>query len=324
MSLPYYAETVRRIGMIDTHFPSGRKIIMWGVIMLALLLISYKNKILKIGSRPILLLSGILASMISVNQHVITGKNLQFSSHYWMLSAFCFIFALTYLLTLWLPKIKYRYVKIGILILLAVYVFYRPCTYMKMAIAGELVSYRQTEIDNQRYATILSWLNKNTSPDEVVFANNKISSLVPSYTGNNVFYFGMAGLFLMPDLEFQKRFILNHYWNEIDETFAIDNKFGIWGAYYQTKYDHEQTKNRIRKLFFLPNQEYIKIPQEKIDSFLKLSEEVKAKDFEEQIKKYRVDYFVWDKENDSNWLVENLEFLEPIYEVNNMAVYKIK
>jgi hypothetical protein len=324
MSLPYYIETVRRIGMIDTHFPSGRKIVMWGCVILLLFYASYKRKVLNIGSRSILLLSGVLAAMISVNQHVITGKNLQFSSHYWMLSAFCFVFAFIYLLTLWLPKIKFRYLKTGVIIVLIIFVFYRPAFAIKAVVGGEAVVYSQTEIEQQRYALLFSWLTENTSLDDVVFADDKISGLIPVYTANNVFSFGMASLFFMSDKESQTRFILNNYWDEFNEEYAINNKFGIWGAYYQTKYDHEQSKNKIRKLFFLPEKQYIKIPQEKIDEFLELVRNVKSKDFEEQLKKYRVDYLIWDKKNDLNWPVDKVKFLEPIYEVNDMAVYKIK
>jgi len=321
MSLPYYNETLTRIGMIDTHFPTGRKIVMWGIIVLTLIYVSYKKRIIKIEPKSTLLISGILASTISVNQHVITGKNLQFSIHYWMLSVFCFVFAVSYILVLWLPKIKYRYIRVGIVVIFSLFIFYRPIIYIKNVLIGEAVSYTQAEIEQQKYAPVFYWLNQNTEKDQVIFAGEKLNHLIPIYTTNNVFYGGH--LYFVPTQEIQERFVLSHYWDEINQEYAIQYKFGIWGAYYQTNYDHNQSKNKIRKLFFFPEKEYIKIPQEKIDEFLNLAHDIQSKDFEQQIKKYRVDYFVWDKKNDLNWQVDKLNFLEQVYEVNDMVVYKV-
>jgi len=321
--LPYYNETLARIGMIDTHFPSGRKIVMWGLVILLLLYASYKKRILSIGLRPILLLSGVLASIIVVNQHVITGKNMFFASHYWMLSAFCFIFAFVYLLNLWLNKIKIRYIKIILLILISCYIFYRPVI-NAIATVREDTGYSQIEIGEQRYTPIFSWLNLNTQKDEVVFPDEELSSLIPVYTADNVFYNANAGLHFMSDEDLWRRFVLAHYWNKIDVKFAQDNIFYVRGYYYTALCDHNQSKNKIRKLFFLPPEACVKNSSGEIDKFLKLAQDVQSRDFYPQLKKYKVDYFIWDKKNDLNWPVNDLKFLEPVYEANDIAVYKVK
>jgi len=323
IGLPYYIESLTRIGMVNTHFPSGRKIFMWGFLTLILFFMAYKKKVIDINNKSLLLLSGILAAIITVNHHLITGKNLQFSSHYWMLSVFIFIFTLVYIINLLLEKIKYKKIKLVILVLVFLYIFYYPTTYAISIIEGDAISYSENSIKQQNYAPIFKWLNENTYPDEVVFANNELSGLIPVYTANNVFYFAMAGLHFMSDKEFQERFILNNYWHEYNEQYAIDNKFGIWGAYYQTKYDHEQSKNKIRKLFFIPPKEYIKIPQEKIDKFLELAKEIQSNDFESQLKKYRVDYLIWNKAADPDWKINDQKFLSLIIQVDDLAIYKV-
>jgi len=322
MFLPYYAESLAMIGMINTHFPSGLKIVAGGCIVLSLLYFSHKKRIIDINSQSLLLFSGVLACLVAVNQHIITGKNMFFSSHYLMLSIFCFVFTFFYLLNLWIKKINVHYLKIILLILISGGIFYQPVIYAAAVIRGEAITYSETEIERQKYAPIFAWLNKNTPLDGVIFADGELSALIPVYTADNVFYAGSAGLYFMPTREIQERFILNHYWDEFGEDRAKNS--GVLNSSYLTEYSHNLSKNKVRKLFFLPPKEYEKIPQEAVDKFLELVQEVKDKDFRQQLKKYRVDYFIWDKKNDLNWKVDELKFLESVYEINDMVVYKVK
>jgi len=323
MQLPYYGESLARLGMIETHFPSGIKILVWGGLVLLLFLVTYYKRIIKINPKSILIFSSLLAPMIVVNQHIITGKNLQFSSHYWPLSAFCFIFALAYLLNLWSKKIKVQPIKILIFILISVYIFYEPAVHLINTAKGEALHYSQEEIAQQKYALIFKWLNENTLPDEVVFAG-KISSLIPVYTANNVFSGGY--LFFMPDKEVQERAVLSHYWddffNKESENYVSYERL-IKGNYYITLSGHLKQRNKLRSWFGLAPVKYEEIPREEIDEFLELARDIQGQDFETQIKKYRVDYFIWDKKNVSHWPVEKLEFLEPLYEANDIVIYKI-
>lgn len=323
MQSPYYNESVARVGMLDTHFPTGRKIVMWGVIVLILFALAYWKKLINLNHKTVLLVSSCLAAIISVNQQVITGKNLQFASHYWMLSVFCFVFSFAYLVDLWMKKNNFNRVKLIILSLAGLYVFYSPIAYTANALSDNAFAYSKDEIEQQRYAEIFRWLNDNTSADEVVFADSGLSPLIPSYTANNVFYCSSAGLFFMPTSELWERFVLNNYWQEFNKEYVEQTQFAVWGAYYQTKYDNDLTKNKLRKLFNLTQVNYEKIPSEEIEKFLLFADEVKSENFAERLKKYRVDYFVYDKEND-NWPIEKLDFLEPLFEVNGIVIYKFK
>lgn len=322
MQSPYYNESVARVGMLDTHFPTGRKIVMWGVIVLILFAIAYRKKIVNLNGKSLLLASSCLAAMIVANQQVITGKNLQFASHYWTLSVFCFIFTFACLINLWMKKINFHYVKLIIISLAGLYVFYSPVVYSVSALSGRAFSYSKEEKEQQRYAEVFRWLNDNTAPDDVVFADTELSSLIPAYTFDNVFYCSSAGLFFVPNRELWERFVLNNYWEKFDEEYVKAKQFAVWGAYYQTKYDNDLTKNKLRKLVGLPQVDYVKIPPEEIGKFLSFAKEIQSKNFIAQLRKYRVDYFVYDKDND-NWQVEEMNFLEPVFEVNGMRIYKV-
>ena len=65
------------------------------------------------------------------------------------------------------------------------------------------------------------------------------------------------------------------------------------------------------------------IPRVKKKSFKKLSDEIKSKSIEESLFSYKVDYLIWDKTKNPHWLIEDLKFLEKVFEFNDIIVYKI-
>jgi hypothetical protein len=119
-ALPDYHETLARIGMISTNFPSGRKMVLWGGLTLVAVLVSYWRGRWPRDRYFCWWVSAIMATMVVVNQHVITGQNLQFSSHYWQLSVFVYVFALAYLAGRWWPRLSWplarRLVVAGVLV----------------------------------------------------------------------------------------------------------------------------------------------------------------------------------------------------------------
>ncbi len=190
--LPYYTETLTRLGMIYTRFPSGIRIVFYTIFGLALFGLALWKKIIKSDAKTLFFISGILASVIAVNQHLITGKNFEFSSHYDMGAIFFLVFTTAYLWT----NMKINRKLIG-----AIFIFIASAT----VISGlSVFSERALAVDEsiayqQNYAPIFEWLNKNTEKDSVVYANVDLSGLIPVYTANNVFYIREANLFFISD-----------------------------------------------------------------------------------------------------------------------------
>jgi hypothetical protein len=321
---PYYLETLKRVNLVETHFPASGRVIVWGSIILLVYLVGLRKKFFKSGDGiPSFLMIGVLASIVVSNHNIITGKNFQFSSHYWMPFLFIFIFSLAYLFGALVEKFDSRRIKIILLLFFSLYVFYHPFLFVVNVVEGRAFVYDEIEKKRQDYAPIFNWLNGNTKKDNVVFANTELSSLIPIYTSNNVYSSSMAGLHFMSNQELQERFILNNYWDQMNEQYAIDHKFGIWGSYHQTVHDINRTKNKLRRVFGMEQKEYVKIPGKDINNFLDFSKDIKNNNFEVQLKKYKVDYFIWDKEADKNWSVEKLNFLKLIVEINGLRIYKV-
>ena len=322
MQLPFYEESIYRLGMIDTHFPSGIKIVLLFFIAIISAVFFYKNKIIKINELSIFLISSIIAAAISVNQHVITGKNLEFSSHYWMIAVFSFSFLVAYLFNKILQNKIFGFSKKNVYIILFVVVICFSFWQQKNKVLAD-INPNETELYWQNYKPIFDWLNNNTAKDSVVFANNDLSTLIPVYTKNNIYYNRFANLFFISDQEVQERFVINNYWEEFDDEFIYDKQRSIWGVHYIDAYGHNTSKNILRKFFNLPPQEYEKIPKQKIDEFVLLAEDIQSGELSDYLFNYRVDYFVWDKNKNPNWQLDNLDFLEEVYFYDNFFIYKI-
>lgn len=47
-------------------------------------------------------------------------------------------------------------------------------------------------------------------------------------------------------------------------------------------------------------------------------------DFEAELKRYKLDYVVWDREKYPTWTPSNFPFLENIYEANGLVIFTLK
>ncbi len=325
MKLPFYSESIYRLGMIDTHFPSGLKIVLLFIIAVISFLFLYKKNIIKLNELNIFLFSNIFSAAICVNQHVITGKNLEFSSHYWMIAVFSFIFLIVYLLNKCLQKKIFNFSKKSFFISLFIFVVLFAVFKQKNIILNDARANEQ-EVYWQSYQDIFSWLNNNTAKESVVYANNDLSQLIPIYTSNNVFYARPANFHFLSEKEIYDRFIINNYFEELTEDFVSKNMRFIWGAHYINNYNHLISQNKFRKLFGLKQRELELMPDLVYRNFIVYREELLKNDFESLINKYKTDYIIWDKNLNPNWRILELGFVDPVYTTksNDIIIFKIK
>lgn len=311
--LPYYAETLTRLGMIYTHFPSGIRIIFYTVFGLALFGLALWKKIIHLDAKAIFFISGILASVIAVNQHLLTGKNFEFSSHYEMGAIFFLVFAVAYLMSKYNANLK---------IILSIIVFIFSALgirdYSQRAFAIE-----KNAIERQNYAPIFEWLNKNTEKDSVVYANADLSRLIPVYTANNIFYVREANLFFISDTEVFDRFALNNFFEDFNKDFIVENERAIFGVRYIDAYGHIIQGNKLRRLLGIKPELEIGLPDKEMAEVINRAKELQGGDFIKELKKYKIDYLIWDKNKNPNWKI-NLNFFSGIYSMNNIVIYRIK
>ena len=309
--LPYYTETLTRLGMIYSHFPSGFRIIFWSALGFVVFGWFLWRKIITWDAKTQFFISGILASVIAVNQHLITGKNFEFSSHYDMSAMFFLIFVAAYLISQYSANLK---------IILGIVVFVFSILGIKnyserVFVIDKNVVYRQN------YVPIFDWLSKNTEKDSVVYANIDISGLISVYTANNIFYVREANLFFISDAEVLDRFILNSFFEKFNEDFIINNDRSIYGVRYIDAFGHTVQANKLLRLLGLKLKPEVYLPEEAIEKVITRAKELQKNDFIDELKKFRVDYLIWDKNKNPNWKI-NAKNFKPVFKSDNLIIFK--
>ncbi len=318
--LPYYTETLTRLGMIYSHFPSGFRIVFWSALGFAFFGWFLWKKIINLDIKTIFFISGILASVIAVNQHLITGKNFEFSSHYDMGAMFFLVFGGVYLIGNYLKKLSNTTIQRCIVVFAALMVsgaiFYSLFDYSKRAF-----TISEGAVYQQNYASIFDWLNKNTPKDSVVYANADLSRLIPVYTANNVFYVREANLFFISDQEVLDRFIISNFFDDFNKDFITKNVRSVYGVRYIDAYGHAIQGNKLRRLLGIKPELEIYLPENAIQKVLSHAKELQSGDFIKELKKFKIDYLIWDKNKNPEWKIG--EDFDPIFNANNIVIYGI-
>lgn len=320
-NLPGYAESLARLGLIQTHFPSGIDSVLVAFITVIIFLFFYFKKFITINQQNIFLFSGVLSAIIVVNQHLITGKNVEFSSHYVLGNMFWCAFVLIYLLVKWLDKQPQKLNKLALVccsIIVSLMALYGA-----IGVINQQVVYRQAEDYIQNYGPIFDWLNKNALSDQVVFANDDVSEYLPIHTSQNIYFSGGSILSFMTDAEVQNRFVINRYFDTFTDEYIRKSQRQIFGGYYVNEYGHNMSKNKVLKLLGMKQSSYVMVPDEAVQKIKTLAQNIQKQSFEKEIKTYKVDYLVWDKFKNPNWKIDGLNFLKKVYTSGNLIIYKV-
>lgn len=177
----------------------------------------------------------------------------------------------------------------------------------------------------QAYQPVFDALVKQTQPDDVVYANETLSRLIPIYTHNSVYYDRHANLFFISDEEVRERFLRNHYFDGVDESYLRSRERSLWGVRYIDQVGHARQKNKARKLISLESVPLPSLPQEEIKNTLERFTEIRKERFGDALKKYRVDWLVWDKQADPQWQgVEHIASLERVADIEGrFMLYRV-
>ncbi|KKS69101.1 MAG: hypothetical protein UV39_C0021G0008, partial [Candidatus Azambacteria bacterium GW2011_GWA2_42_62] len=173
----------------------------------------------------------------------------------------------------------------------------------------------------QNYVPIFDWLSKNTEKDSVVYANIDISGLISVYTANNIFYVREANLFFISDAEVLDRFILNSFFEKFNEDFIINNDRSIYGVRYIDAFGHTVQANKLLRLLGLKLKPEVYLPEEAIEKVITRAKELQKNDFIDELKKFRVDYLIWDKNKNPNWKI-NAKNFKPVFKSDNLIIFK--
>ncbi|MEK7465007.1 MAG: hypothetical protein AAB591_01165 [Patescibacteria group bacterium] len=319
--LPEYAETLRRIGMIESHFPSGLAIVFPAVGLLAMGALLLWRRAILLDAVTLFLAAGILAAVVSVNQHVVTGKNLEFSSHYLMLSVFWFVFSGAWLVAkVWAAAGRRRW-------LWAAAVSIAPAASVLLTFTNAPVWVRPPSeklLALERYRPVLAALTAEVKRDDVVWTPGPLASLIPIYTPANVYYENASRLSFLSDEEVLDRFAIAHYFTATDDAFVRERLRGVFGVYDINRVAHARRENQARSLLGLAPKPVEPATEKQVSLVLTRLAEARGNDFERELKKYRADYIVWDRASLPSAPFDGLPWLDPVAAVDEFRIYRVR
>ncbi len=334
---PFYNESALRLGMISTHWPGC--LIKVGLAIITGLIFIYIDK-RKIKSEVINYSYILLASVIILNwQNIITGKYLQFSSHYNLVSFLLILIVLAVMITnLKNYELKFSDKKtiwqISAILLLTL----GALSYLAYANRNEVFSFRarvapDQMLELQKSSDLFDWFNTKTPKDSAVYYIGSDSAKEMNFTiysNNNLYYQPYAAHYLMSDDELENRWLISKFFTEkIDGEYIKINNRGIWMNKFVDVNQNQGIRNKIvglitRRNYVTP--EMIPTP-EYIDRVLKKNEVLHKEKVEDVMKKYDIDYIVLDisdgKYKNLVDLFRKYKFMKAVKEVDNNIIYKV-
>ncbi len=287
-----YQETVSRLGLIRSHTPTGfSTIVLCTVAASVVAMAIWRVESVRANLFSWFFLSAILGGLIASNSQIITGKNGEFSIHYFLPAAYITFLAITYILSIFfrsLPESINRRIVPSIALVLcigATIFLITESVVARFKVHGE-------NLEEQRYGPIMLWLRENTAPESVVLAAEDTSYLIAAYTPDRIFYSRNANLHIMTDEEVWTRFYLLYYGAKYDDDFFTNHVGQIWGAHYFDEYGHEMQLNKFRKLIGLPLVPAEVIPQAAKDTLRKFAASLSEKNPNLILGNRKIDYAI--------------------------------
>lgn len=300
---PFYAQLTQRLAVLNTHqFIFSR--VWFGVTAIFLLL--YK----KFDSFKLFMLAFLATAFVVTNQQVITGKTAPMLAHFhWYYISPVAGALLIYIFFVYFEKIVSVLLSRAVMILLFLLFLSAGILYQKNSYAAQ----RETFVFLQRYAPVISWLDKNIKEERTVFANENLAAWIPAYTSQNIYFGGVVHNFLISQDYFKHNFYIYQFLNGVTKEnlkkFFYENRDLVGGAIFDQYY---REKNGCYGCF----------PDSILDQLIIEYQVFLNKDFIDELKKYPLDYVVWDKEKNPSWKMDRF-FNQKLYEKDNLIIYLV-
>ena len=312
---PVYEDASLRYGIVLTHEP-----LFIGFIVIGALLVFFLGFPKEDREKYFFGLALLLTPLVTMNQQLVTGMVLQTGHYHWYFhKPIAVIFVLIIIFYLLTQRGWHSYKRILAVLIISVSFaagfFVQAASYFN-DYDGRDGGY--IAIERQKYGPVMNWFSENAEKEAVVFANNETSHMTVIYTPLNVFHHRSAQLFLSATEErlldavftlFRLRGVTR---GDARETFITNiNQISadVYGIYYRESHGA-----------------YGVIPDEKFEEILERYEKTLLIPMpiwlHGMLKKYEVEYIVWDKIKDPLWKLDRFDYLNKVAEFGNIAIYR--
>lgn len=303
---PWYGLLQKHYGFYKTYAPIWSDLLLVDFVIL-FLLYRKKNKDLNFY----IFLSIFLSLYLVINQQVITGiRFFPGHWHWYYTTPFSILLFLWYTNTIILKyHLMFSKIFLGFIIIFS---------FLNSFIKQNNLYYifKEDLIYNQKYADVFGWLDTNTNNDDVVLTHGALNLNLPIYTHNNSYISLWGQLYLVPeerirDITFTHLYLQGVNEKNIDAFITFKDRFVrlMLFGYYKMRAEHcshdcysEEEINTIKKNY--------------LDFY-------KNVNFEEFLKKYKIDYAVWDPRTEKMWNLDRYPFFTLVKEINGVKIYKV-
>ncbi len=299
-----YTESAPRFGFVHMRVPNVSRL-MAGAFVLFIFFRQRLDERVRL-----FFLASFLAGFAIVNEQVVTGLYL-FNHHYhWYYNTPLVIIFFTLLAFFGLSRIQNRWIHwVGIALLLFV-----PLAH---GVVVQTTAYRAIlplVKEEQRYAPVIEWLNRETAKDTTIVASLPFSDVVPALTHNNI-YFPNTGFYtLVSNERLLHAYAAYIYLGGIGDTdirsYLEAHRNDISGFAFGYAYS------------FLPGVCYGCFPESVIDQIAAVYAEVDDKNFLSFLKRYPADYLVWDRTLHPEWAIDRFG-LQPLVAFDHITIYAL-
>jgi len=305
-----FLETSIRQGMVFNHYPAAffNVALMFGCILLIYIIrknITDKRLLVFMYSLPI---SGIVLNW----QNVITGKYLQFSSHYYQ-PIILFAFLIIAILLKTNPK---KFGATCLVVMMMAIIIYKQKDDIRGAYLNIISPADISSLQN--LASVANWLNTNTPKDSAVYTlGEELNEFLPVYTHDNVYWHYYENMQLISDEESENRWVLQNIFENIDADFIRSHQAEIWLTKFTASYQNQAVRQKI--LGFMTGEEYSEpdlVDQKYIDRVLEKYQYFKKIGFEKSLRTYAADYIVLD--------IDDERYKKLVVELEKSNSFKLK
>ena len=297
--LPYYKETMERIGALASRMPAGYFTQALIVLLLALFFIARKYLAKKDLAIPYgnikKAIFGLLAALVVLNQQFVTGMQLEFNTHYLPLIIF-FVVALISAGVFVFCERHERHKKI----------FFAAGTAVLLAMTSLNVYtrihdnpfLRETAPWRTAASGVYEWFLQQNIQNTVVYPPHELAEDIPIYTKNYVSFSGLQRLQFIPTDELIDRFSYYDVANaSINEDLLAHQRL-LFGVSYIAQMQKEEVLGRI-KAFFGKSPSRARQLSEYIpydfEALRKKRARATVAEFEDYLNRYHVDYLIYRK-----------------------------
>ena len=319
---PFFLETSLRQGMVFNHYPAAFFNV---ALMFACLLLIYLIQKKVENKKTLIFIYSLVLSGIILNwQNIITGQYLQFSSHYYQ-PIILFVFLIVAILLKANPK---KFGATCLAIVMMVLIIYKQKDDIRGAFLN-IVSPPDISSE-QKLMPMADWFNKNIPKDSAVYIlGEDLNWFLPVYTHNNVYWHYYQNMYLISDEESENRWLLQNFFNDINEDFVKSHQNEIWLTKFTASYQNQNVRQKI--LGSITGKKYLQsdlVPQKYIDRVLGKYQHFQKLGFEKSLKIYKVDYIILDTNDEKYKKLEDQfkksNFLKLKTEVGNILIFELK